>query len=136
MRLLAFDPGSVRIGVAVSENGILAAPAGYIKNNEKLKERLSGLVEKHRPEIIVVGRPGSPKNRDRCPGEELADIVRAVDGAPEVVLHDESMTSVEAGRILIGADLSRRKRREKTDGLAAALILQGYIEKRRQEGDG
>ena len=132
MRLLAFDPGTVRIGIAFSENGILATPAGYIKNNEKLKEAVKMLIEKYRPGRIIIGDPknmdGTKNPKSRC-GDDLAEMVRSVEAAAEVIMWDERLTSAEAGRILIEGDVSRKKRKEKTDALAAAIILQDYINK-------
>lgn len=137
-RVLALDLGEKRIGLAVSDpEGLLAGGRG-VYSRRGLEEDLAYLerlvVEEGIGEIVL----GLPRNMDGSLGEqakralEFKQLLEARLGLP-VVLFDERLTTAEAERVLLEADLSRRRRKRLRDGLAAVLILQAYLDYRAQE---
>ena len=133
-RVLAIDPGKVRIGLAVSDPGrIIARGLTTLVSRGRARDLdyLESLVRDEEVTAIVVGRPA---NLDGTPGrmtafaEKLAEDLRSRTGLP-VRMWDESFTSAEAERTLIEADVSRARRRHgAVDKLAAVLLLQGYLD--------
>lgn len=136
MRTLGIDYGTRRLGLALSdEDGILASPLP-VRTRTSLPDDLkfiSELIDERRVERIVLGLP---LNMDGTQGEmahavqEFADGLRSACSVP-VVLFDERLTTSEAERVLVQADISRKKRKNLRDGLAAVLILQGYLDSQR-----
>ena len=133
---LALDPGTRRIGVAVSDDTeVFAHPLTTLSVSKKggfpLAE-LAALVVEREVGGIVVGWPcrlDGTVGPEAVAAEALADYLRAE--FPVVVeLWDERLTSVEAERLLIEAGVRRNKRKGATDRIAAALILQGFLEHR------
>ena len=132
MRIAALDVGEVRIGVAVSDElGIAAHGVGVVRRvgGRRDLEALVAMLAPYAPERLVVGLPlnmngseGPQAARVRTFGAELA----AHTGLP-VEFWDERLTTVAAGRVLLEADLSRRRRRGLIDKVAATLILQTYL---------
>ena len=132
MRILAIDYGTRRLGLAMSDAlGITAQPLQTLerKNIRVDIERLRQIAEEHEISRAVIGLP---RNLDGSPGalwQESEDFRRRVEkelGIP-VEGWDERLSSVEAERMLISADVSRRKRKGAVDRVAAALILQSYL---------
>ncbi|MDR3349253.1 MAG: Holliday junction resolvase RuvX [Acidaminococcales bacterium] len=134
MRFLGIDLGDKLIGVAVSDPlGITAQGVGVIKRAglEYDLEKLSGYVKEYAADGFVVGYP---KNMNGTIGErallseQFAAILKEHFAGKEVVLWDERLTTVAAQKVLIEADVRRKKRKTLVDKLAAALILQGYLD--------
>jgi len=136
VRIIALDYGDSRIGVAVSDElGLTSLPLTTIENSgfEDVLVRLEDLIERYDPEEIVVGLPlhldgGSGERVDVT--REFVDRLRQRLSLP-IVLHDERMSSAEVERVLLEADMSRSKRRQKRDKLAASLILRKYLESKK-----
>ena len=136
VRILGLDIGTKRIGVAVSDPlGITAQSVAVVecKGSEKDLERIASLVKEYKVTEIVVG---VPYNMDGSEGPQaqqvrrfMAEITARV-GLP-VREWDERLSTVAAERVLLEADMSRAKRRKVIDKVAAVIILQGYLDKRR-----
>lgn len=133
MRLMALDVGNRRIGVAVSDPGKTLSRGLQVVQRRSRKadmELLASLVEEHEVEKIVVGHPvhldGSAGEQARRVEEYVADLREAV-GVP-VVLWDEGLSTVRARELLIEAGTKRKRRRERLDAVAAAFILQDYMD--------
>lgn len=134
MRIMGLDLGEKNIGVALSDPlGLTAQGLEVIPRDAdegKFLERIGRLVQKYGVEKIVVGLP---RNMDGTLGAqglrvlEFARRLREATGLP-VETWDERLSTVGAERILLAADLSRKKRRRVIDKLAAAVILQGYLD--------
>lgn len=132
-RILAVDYGTKRVGLSVSDPlGYTAQPLPYLSNQSraKLLEALLNVVHEKSVKRVVVGLPKSlddtlgPKARE-C--QKFADDLRAATGLP-VDLLDERFTSREAEDFLVNQlDLSREKRKELRDSLAACIILETYM---------
>ncbi len=137
MRILGIDYGDARTGLSVSDaTGLLAGSPSVIEewNRDRLLERLAAYIRAERIEEIVLGYP---KNMDGTAGgraqkcEELARDLERETGL-RVVLWDERRTTVAAHAILHGTGKRAKKHRKTVDAVAAALILQGYLDYRRQ----
>lgn len=135
IRVLGLDVGTERIGVALSDElGLTAQPLTTlaVRGRDPLPE-IAGLCREHAVTAIVIGLPLSLGGGDRGDGSRRArDLGRRLAGATglEVVFRDERFTTAEAERVLIGAGVRRERRRKVVDKLAAALILQGYLDGR------
>ena len=133
-RILALDIGSVRIGAAVSDpSGIIAQGLGVWDSETWLKDFDSAL-EKYDPALIVVGLPVRTDGKvseagDRISG--LVDELRVSYPERKFVTWDERFTTVIANRMLIEADVSRKKRKSHVDKIAAVLILESWLESNR-----
>jgi len=128
--VLAIDYGTRRIGIAVSDSGVLATPHSVVRNEGDIIEKLARLAAELDADTIVVGIPrrthasaGERKFRD------LADRLRQRT-CKEVVLWDEALTTTEAAERLRAAGRSRRDAQRDIDMHAAAVILQSYLDDR------
>ncbi|WP_129722746.1 Holliday junction resolvase RuvX [Xylanivirga thermophila] len=142
MRILSMDVGDRWIGVAVSDQlGWTAQGIGTIerKDDETDIKKISKMVEMYKPESIVLGLP---KNMNGTLGPQSEKVIQFGNMLKdnletEIVYWDERLTTVSAHKIMIEADMSRRKRKKKVDKMAAMLILQGYLDylnnKRKEE---
>jgi putative Holliday junction resolvase len=135
MRILGLDVGTKTVGVAVSdEMGWTAQGLETIQINEERKqfgiERLKEIIEEYDVESIVVGLPKNMNGTIGPRGEACqmyAELLRETFQLP-VQLWDERLSTMAAERILISADVSRKKRKKVIDKLAASVILQGYLD--------
>ncbi|RBW70451.1 Holliday junction resolvase RuvX [Bacillus taeanensis] len=134
MRILGLDVGSKTIGVAVSdEMGWTAQGIETIKRTARLEDeenRLKELVEQYNVDKFVVGLPKNMNGSIGPSGEACQAFAAHLEEVFElpVVLWDERLTTVAAERMLISADVSRKKRKKVIDKMAAVMILQGYLD--------
>ena len=137
MRVLALDVGERRIGVAVSDPmGIIASPLTVVERvgGTRDYERLLALAEEQEAERILVGMPVSMDGAARMQAravQRFIDKLAELSPLPIDTL-DERLTTVEADRRMIEAGASRSKRRSERDAVAAAVLLQAYLESRRE----
>ena len=135
MRILAIDPGTVRLGLALSDpSGTIAQPLSVLARRTEAEDlkALTELVERHEVGLIVVGLPRLMNGRIDAAAKEAqvfgAHVAKAT-GRP-VAYWDERLTSVAAERYLIEQGKRRSKRRQEIDRVAATLLLQGYLDYR------
>jgi putative Holliday junction resolvase len=139
VRILALDVGTKRIGLAVSDPlGITAQGLGVLERKDWDRD-LARLLEIARPYQVQEILVGLPRHMDGRPGEmaeEILALARALAEAlgARVATWDERLSTVEAERVLIQADMSRKRRRRVVDKVAASIILQAYLDGR-QTGD-
>lgn len=131
MRIMGLDFGERTIGVAVSDALLLTAQGiKTIRRSKKEFEELLGIIQEYEVDEIVLGYP---KNMNGTLGpraqmtEEFAGILKEEFGL-SVTLWDERLSTVGAQRSLIEADVSRAKRKQVIDKMAAVFILQGYLD--------
>jgi putative Holliday junction resolvase len=133
MRILALDHGTRRIGVAVSdETKTIAQPLEYIPAEPfaDFLVRLKKILADKEVDFILLGLP---RNMDGSYGpaaqkvETFAGALKSAITIP-IKLWDERLTSTMANRILIQANVRRDKRKEKVDKMAAAILLQSYLD--------
>ncbi|KMK75746.1 Holliday junction resolvase RuvX [Alkalihalobacillus pseudalcaliphilus] len=136
MRALGLDVGTKTIGVALSDElGWTAQGLVTLKREEAdlaadLKS-VSDLVLEHQISVVVVGLPKNMNGTIGPSGEmcqSFAEELKELHPSVEIKLWDERLTTVAAERMLISADVSRKKRKKVIDKMAAVLILQGYLD--------
>lgn len=132
------DLGERRIGLAVSDETQTIARGLCVYTRRSLEEDLGylkGLVQREGIERIVLGLPVNMDGSLGPKAQEVLGFQRQLikELKLPVELFDERLTTAEVERVLLEADLSRRKRRGLRDQLAAVLILQGYMDRRRRE---
>ena len=139
-RILAVDWGERRFGIAVSDDSqIIATPLATLTRRPGKRFPMPGfldLVASHQPVGVVVGLPLTPGGAEREAVQavrELAARIAARTGVP-VELVDERMTTARAHAVIREQGGSARGRREEVDALAAAVLLQGFLERRRHGG--
>ncbi len=139
VRILALDVGEKRIGLAVSDPlGITAQGLEVLTRKDRTSDlnRLLEVARQWRVQQIVVGLPRHMDGRLGQAAPEILALVASLKEAlgVEVITWEERLTTVEAERVLLQADVSRRRRRQVVDQLAAVLILQNYLDHRQQQG--
>jgi len=132
-RCLGLDVGDRRIGVAVSDPlGWTASPLPTVERVSWKKDlaRVRSLLEEHRVELVVVGLPIRMDGTSGERAERTLEFVRRLQATTRVpvVTWDERLSTREAERRMVEADVRRERRREVIDGIAASLILQGYLD--------
>lgn len=141
MRIMGLDFGSKTVGVAVSDSLLVTAQGLEIirrEKEEKLRRtlaRIEELIVEYEVEEIVLGLP---KNMNATEGErveltaQFREKLERRTGLP-VIMWDERLTTVAADKAMIEAGIRREKRKDYVDKIAAALILQGYLDSRGQK---
>lgn len=138
MKILGVDPGEVRTGLAVCDKSeMLASPLMTIKeySREKLAGRIVQIAQQEKAEQVVVGCPVNMNGTRGPAAEKSEELARRIEELSElpVVLWDERRTTVEAHGYLSVSDVSGKRRKETVDQLAAVLILEGYLNFRKQK---
>ncbi|RMD61035.1 MAG: Holliday junction resolvase RuvX [Planctomycetota bacterium] len=137
MRFLGLDIGAKRTGVAVGDDeSTVAAPAALVEaplaDRARWLEAIVRVVEEHEPEAIVVGLP---LNMDGSTGpaasqaREIAEALARRLGLP-AHLQDERLTTHQARQTLAHSGLTRKRKKRRTDALAAAHMLQAFLDDR------
>lgn len=135
MRILGLDYGSKRIGVAVcDELGITAQGIATIirKNRTQVLNEIAVFIRKYHVEKIVIGYPLRLNGTEGIQCEKIRKFAKLLEStfSIPVIKQDETLTTKEAEEILIQANVRREKRKTVVDKIAAALILQGYLDSR------
>lgn len=136
MRILALDLGDKRIGVAVSQlGGALALPDGVItrRNWSQVIAEIRTRVDAVQADRIVVGLPLRMDGTEGSAAEAARKFVKRLQAnvSVPVDVQDERLSTAEAERSLIAADMRRRRRRAVRDAVAAAIMLQTYLDRKR-----
>jgi putative Holliday junction resolvase len=137
--LLGLDIGGRRIGIAVSDElGTIASPLEALDRSPRGIERLRELVAAYDPRALVVGLPTGLSGREgvqaaevRAFAEELAALVQR-----PVIYWDERLTTAIAERALVASGARRARRKRLVDAVAAAVMLQSYLDWQRSRGSG
>ncbi|OEF98913.1 Holliday junction DNA helicase RuvA [Vulcanibacillus modesticaldus] len=133
MRIMGLDVGDKTIGVAMSDQLGWTAQGVEVIKRKKIEMdlvRLREIIDEYQVEEIVVGLP---KNMDGTIGPraekimEFAEVLKSTFNLP-LSFWDERLTTISAEKTLIEADISRKKRKQVIDKMAAMLILQGYLD--------
>lgn len=133
MIILSIDLGKARTGIAVCDKTMfLASPLCVIEewNRDKLAEKIARIVENENAELIIIGLP---RNMDGSEGEsalgarEFADKLSALTDVP-VKMQDERCTTMIAHKYLNDTNVRGKKRKKTVDAVAAAVILQSYLD--------
>ena len=131
---MGVDPGTKRVGVAVSDRGrSLAFPRPSVPVDDECLKRLGEIVEDEDVSVVVVGRPVSLAGRETSStamADELRAALAGTLGGVEVVAMDERLTTASAQRQLASAGVREREQREIIDSAAAVVLLQAYLDAR------
>lgn len=126
MSTIGIDYGARRIGIAVTESGVMATPHSVVRNEGDVVDKIARLGEELEADTFIVGiarRPGSREHRFH----DFAEKLRQRTCKP-VILWDEILSTVEASARLRNAGRSRREAEREIDMHAAAVILQSWLD--------
>jgi putative Holliday junction resolvase len=144
MKIIALDVGDKTIGVALSDGLLITAQGlttiervGVRKDAGKVMD----LIKEHDCDTVVIGLPKNLNGTDSIQTEKVREFKTMLENKMKssgmahiaVVFQDERFTTLIAEKVLIEADLSRKKRKDVIDKQAAILILQGYLEQLRNK---
>lgn len=135
-RIMALDVGDKRVGVAVSdETGLIPEPKAPIQRSHRAAdvEAVRALCDTWDVSCVVVGLPLNMNGTRGPQAEKVLKFVQYLEPGLRcpVVTWDERLTTKEAERRLVELDMTRTRRRQVVDGVAAALILEGYLHRQR-----
>ncbi len=145
MRVLALDVGERRVGIAISDpTGAVARPLQALERGSREEDfaAVSAVVAEYDVGLVVIGMPFS---LDGTEGPQARRIAGYAEGLADylptrVVLWDERFTTAEAEEILRQSRSEKKRRRARTSGeldaIAAAVILQSYLDSRYRDGEG
>jgi len=134
MRIMGIDYGEKRFGIALSDPlGITAQGLPTIERTsiqEDIKKIINILQEKEVEEIVL----GLPKHLNNTLGDKAKEVLNFIDTLKKhinipIKTFDERFSTVRANRAMLEGDLSRKKRKERVDMIAAQLILQDYLDR-------
>lgn len=137
MRYIGLDLGTKTLGISISDTSLLIASTYKtirFDNYDDLIKELNKIITEFNVEKIVLGLP---KNMNNTLGDaakrsiEFKEILEKNFNI-EVVLQDERLTTVEAHNIMIQGGLSRKKRKKYVDSLSANIILQNYLDRKKE----
>ena len=133
-RVLGLDPGERRIGVALSDTtGMIAQPYSVIdRRRDDVAVALRTLYQEQEVGLVVIGLPVSLSGEEGTAARRARDFGATVEEilGCEVVYQDERFTTVQAENALLEAGMRRAERRERRDKVAAAVMLQGFLDTR------
>ncbi|WP_201713581.1 Holliday junction resolvase RuvX [Rossellomorea arthrocnemi] len=135
MRVMGLDVGSKTVGVAISDElGWTAQGIETIKIDEDhgvfRMDRIKELADEYQVDTVVVGMPKNMNNTIGPRGEAskaYGELIQQELSLP-IKYWDERLSTMAAERVLLEADVSRKKRKKVIDKMAAMMILQGYLD--------
>jgi putative Holliday junction resolvase len=141
LRILAVDPGSKRVGLALSDpTETIAQPLATMQAEPEatLASRVAETARSHEAERVIVGLPlrlDGTRGPEAAAAQRLAAAIRHASGLP-VEMVDERLTTAAADRALIAGGIKRERRRQGIDRVAATMLLQGHLDRRRRQKPG
>ena len=137
MAILGVDLGTKRVGIAVSDElNIMAHPVSVLTvlSIDVLLKKIAEIIEERKVQEIVVGVPFQMNGKIGSKAESALEIVETMKSCFKLPVHlwDERLTTQQGERILLNADLSRKKRKRVIDALAAQILLQAYLDRVRE----
>ena len=133
MRVIAIDHGTVRMGIAISDElKMIAQPLEFIPAEpfSGFLDRFKALLQKYEVELVLLGMP---RNMDGSYGaasikvREFEAVLKKSITIP-IKTFDERLTSVQANRALTQGKAKKKKKRQSVDAMAAAILLQSYLD--------
>lgn len=146
MRYIGLDLGTRTVGVAYSDlSGTIALADQTYRFNEKEKakmlesalEYVKIVVNEKKAEKIVLGLPKNMNGTLGFQSQFVLEFKNLLENElkKEVILYDERLSSVEVGKIMSSANINTRKQKKRVDTLSAVLILQSYLDSRKNKGE-
>ena len=136
MRILGLDLGTKTLGISISDNlGLIASNYECIRFTENdydsALQKLKPILEEFNISKVVLGLPKNMDNSLGFASERSLNFKEKLEQLGiEVILQDERLSSVEANNVLIEGFVSRKRRKQKVDTLAATIILQRYLDRK------
>ncbi|HLT95504.1 MAG TPA: Holliday junction resolvase RuvX [Acidimicrobiia bacterium] len=129
-RVLAVDPGSVRVGLAVSDPLRISAQPLDVVPSDTAVEEIARLCQELEVEEIIIGLPRTEAGVEGESAARARNLAAALEDRTglEVTPIDERYTTRMAEQVMIDAGVRRRRRRQSVDKVAAAVLLQGYLD--------
>ena len=131
MAIIGLDVGDKHIGVAMAI-GTIAVPVAVIKRTEEEEdmERIAALTRDYETELIVIGLPRSMDGSIGAQAELVIEFTKSLSNHIDIPIDmcDERLTTVTADRLLQESGAKRKQRKANIDAMAAAVILQAYID--------
>ncbi|MBM4120774.1 MAG: Holliday junction resolvase RuvX [Nitrospira sp.] len=132
-RILALDPGTKRIGVALSDElGWTAQPLETYERKTLPADlaHIKDLITRHEVKAVVVGLPVRLDGQIGLAAQQVQEFIKRLQEVIDlpIIAWDERLTTRSAEELLIAADVSRKKRKGVVDRVAAALLLKSYLE--------
>jgi len=140
MRILGLDVGDKKIGISMCDpDEILASPLTTLNRDDdsRVISDILEIVNKNGVGLIVIGLPYSlsgEKNIQALKTNEFADKLKESAGI-EIVFQDERLSTRAAQQMMISSGMKKEKRKEMIDSAAAAVLLQGFIDARKLQGN-
>jgi putative Holliday junction resolvase len=133
VRILALDHGTVRVGVALSDElGLIAQPLEFVPAEpfEDLVARLQQLLKEKAVQRVVIGMPRNMDGSYGLAADKVREFTARLKEKITVPIQpwDERLTSVMANRALVQGKVRRSERKQKVDKMAAAILLQSYLD--------
>lgn len=140
MRILALDVGTKRIGIAISDELLITAQGLESIERTSLDRDLKRINDLIKGYSVIEVVAGLPINMNGSHSAKTREVVEFLDSLMRVIkvplkTWDERLTSVQAEKAMLEADLTRRRRRALSDRVAAQLILQSYLDSRKARSD-
>ncbi len=139
MRFVGLDLGTKTLGVAVSDvTGTIASGVTTLRFKENKPEsiiaELKNIINEYNVKSIVIGLPKNMNNTMGQAVERTRNFVKVLNDEFDLPIYeqDERLSSVTANNVLLTADVSRKKRKSKVDSIAATIILQNYLDIRKE----
>lgn len=134
MHYLGLDLGTKTLGISYS-SGIIASVYGTIRHEEDydyLVSEVAKIVSLKKIDKIILGLPKNMNNTLSPMAEKTLEFKKMLEDSLKipVIMEDERLTSKVANNVLINADTSRKKRKERVDGVASVIILQSYLDRK------
>ncbi len=132
MKCLGMDLGTKTLGLSISDkDGLIASAYKVIRFND-IKDALNevlDIINKEKIEVLVLGLPKNMDNSLGFAAQRSLEFKKMLEESQdkEVILIDERLSTVEAENILISSDISRKKRKQVIDKMAASIILDTYL---------
>lgn len=129
---LALDVGDRRIGLAVAEWGDLVIPLGVVARGPSDIDAIKKHIDERFIDRVIVGLPVSLDDSIGTQAQKVLKFIEQLRAAIKIPIetYDERFTTQEAEELLLSADVSRSRRRQSIDAMAAAQILKGYLSSR------
>jgi putative holliday junction resolvase len=133
VRILAIDLGEKRVGLALSDElELTAAPLEVVdfKDPQTLVDHICAMVKRKAVRAVVIGLPlnmNGSRGEKAQEAEAFAELLKETANLP-VIFWDERLTSRQAQRVLVEGGVSRTQRKRTTDKVAAAVLLQSYLD--------
>jgi putative Holliday junction resolvase len=133
VRFLAIDHGTKRMGLALSDElKLIAQPLGYFPSEPfaDFLTRLQDIISEKSVELVLVGLPRNMDGSFGPAAQKVREFVAALQDALAIPVRtwDERLTSTQANRLLVSANVRRDQRKEKVDATAAAILLQSFLD--------